>query len=142
MNTIMNKLFFASLAVSFTVMAASSSYTPTPMLGLNGNSLTVKLASGTSPQVSADWWLLASTPWGHWYYYVYPNHWIDAGTDLSRIAPAYQGYLFALPPFEVVNLSNIPSGTYTFYFGIDTNMNGILDTKGQYLVYHSLLVQV
>ena len=87
--------------------------------------LTASLDAGTSEGVNADWWVVASTPFG-WYYYVHPDQWYYA-PDLSYVQPAHQGPLFTLGPVGVLNTSGLPPGTYTAYFGVDTVMNGQLD---------------
>jgi hypothetical protein len=88
-------------------------------------SLTASLSPGTSSGVNADWWVAAVTPFG-WHYYVYPDGWYYT-PDLLNIQPAYQGALFTLSPVEVLYTSGLPTGTYVFYFGVDTVMNGQLD---------------
>ena len=39
-----------------------------------------------------------------------------------------QGALSNLGSYEILNTSGLGAGTYTYYFGIDLNMNGTLDT--------------
>jgi len=85
-------------------------------------SVTIELNPGIYPGYPADWWVLADAPFG-WYYY-------DAGTEtwLPGFKVSYQGPLFELtPPSEVLNTSTLPTGGYTFYFGVDGNRNGNLD---------------
>ena len=66
---------------------------------------------------NADWWLAADTPFGLYFFT------FDGWT--TDWAPGYQGPLFHLAPFEVLNIpiSGLPAGTYTLYFGVDTNMD-------------------
>jgi hypothetical protein len=56
--------------------------------------------------------------------------------------PAYQGPLFHLPSFEVVRMpaSVLLEGTYTFYFGVDTVMDGKITMGNAY--YDSVQVNV
>ncbi len=96
-------------------------------LSLNGSSLAISLIASSYLGNNADWWLVAMTPWGHWYSYVYPNQWKDLGTDLNKATPAYQGPLIDLSNLVLFNTTGIPSGNYVIYFGVDTNMNGVLD---------------
>ena len=105
---------------------------PVPSISFNSSSVTIQLATGSFIGKSADWWVVAATPWGHWYYYVYPNKWIDAGTDLSGISSAYQGQLFDLPSFELIKTLGLPKGIYTFYFGVDMKLNNLLDLDQLY----------
>jgi hypothetical protein len=88
-------------------------------------SITVSLNSGSSEGMNADWWVAADTPFG-WHYYVCPYGWYYA-PDLSNIQPAYQGPLFSLSPMELLNMTGLPTGTYTIYCGVDTITNGQID---------------
>ena len=87
-------------------------------------SVTVELGPGDYTGYPADWWVLADAPFG-WYYY-----------DLNGWRPGqsvtYQGGLFNLAPYEVLNESGLPIGGYTFYFGVDGNMNGTIDFPLRY----------
>jgi len=83
-------------------------------------SITTELDPGIYPGVPADWWCVADTPFG-WYFYD------DTGRWLRGFEVSYQGPLFTLtPPFEILNISDLPIGGYTFYFAVD-NRNGNLD---------------
>ena len=97
-------------------------------------SINITLDSGGSSGEDADWWILAETPLG-WYYYD-PK----GGSWLPGLSFAYQGPLFDLSPVEILNITGLPPGTYTFYFGVDMNMNGSLDL-GQ-LSYDSVGVNI
>lgn len=95
-------------------------------------SLTVVLDAGGSTNENADWWAVGDTPYG-WYYYNLLSGW------LPGLIVTYQGALFDLSPYEVMNMT-LPSGFYTFYFGVDMNMNGSID-MGQ-LYYDSVDITV
>ena len=108
--------------------------TPTPDIKVNGTdgpldiggvaipiSITVALISGDSLGDNADWWLIADTPTGWYRYNAGSGSWVP-GQSVS-----YQGALFDLATFEVLNISALPIGTSTFYFGVDTVMNGSLN---------------
>jgi len=84
-------------------------------------SVTVRLDPGSYDGKDADWWLVANTPFGWYYYNAYEGSW------LSGLSFTYQGPLFDLALVEILNIADLPVGTYTFYFGIDTDMNGSLD---------------
>jgi len=43
--------------------------------------------------------------------------------------PVYQGGLFNLPATEVLNMTGLPVGSYTFYFAVDLPMNGLLNEE-------------
>ncbi len=69
--------------------------------------------------------MVADTPFGRYYYN--KNKW------LSEFHVTYQGPLVALtPPVEVLNVSGLPAGNYTFHFGVDGNRNGIFDEPFYY----------
>jgi hypothetical protein len=89
---------------------------------------------------AADWWLVASTPAGDWLYYRYPDQWFNAGPALENLAPAYQGALFALGATPLQGPIELTSGAHTFYFGIDTLMNGALDLNAT--VYSAVSVEL
>jgi len=69
---------------------------------------------------NADWWLAAVTPLFDVFFYIRDQGWTDAWM------PGFQGPLFYLDSFEVLNMpvSGLPAGTYTLYFGVDTVMDG------------------
>jgi len=81
---------------------------------------------------NADWWVVADTPFGSFCY--------DLTAWYPGLFPVYHGPLFILSPFTVFNYSSLPIGTYVFYFGVDGNMNGILD--GDQIYYDSVSVTV
>jgi hypothetical protein len=107
---------------------------PSPGIFLNDTSVTISLGPNAELGQNADWWLVAYSPWGQWYSYVYPNKWVDIGTDLSHVTPAYQGPLANISSLELFDITGLAGGTYDLYFGVDMNKNGVLD-YGQ--LYHS-----
>jgi len=104
----------------------------TTSVSLNGSSLTVSLTAGANEGKTADWWFVALAPSGHWYSYIYPGQWVDIGTDLGGVHPAYQGPLTDIAGLVLFDTKGIPSGNYTFYFGVDTNRNGVLNDDQLY----------
>jgi hypothetical protein len=89
---------------------------------------TIQLDAGEQAGEPADWWILAETPMG-WYSYEYPGTWHFSGSSGVNLLPAYQGPLFNLTePLEVLRATGFPAGRYAFYFGVDTLVNGLLDT--------------
>jgi hypothetical protein len=86
-------------------------------------SLTIQLNPGTYANNNADWWIAVDTPFG-WFY-------LDLmGGSLAwkpGVFVTYQGPLLNLPSSELLRISGLPVGTYTFYFAVDMNMNGSLD---------------
>lgn len=100
--------------------------------------VTVELDPGSHSGKDADWWVIADSPFG-WYYYD-----IDCGCWISNPGPylpvTYQGPLFDLsPPLEVLSMSALPTGAYTFYFLVDIMMNGQIDEP---FYYDSVVVEV
>jgi len=114
----------------------------------NGSDRAIEVASGTNVSVTislipedeigqnADWWVAESAPDGWQYYDVIGGSW----SFLPGLSVTYQGPLFGLPSFSVLNTSGLSEGTYTFYFGVDINMNGSLDFDQ--LSYDSIVVNV
>jgi hypothetical protein len=67
---------------------------------------------------SADWWVLAETPFG-WYHYKFSTGKWEKGKTVAR-----QANLEQLDPMTVFNKSGLKVGTYKFYFGVDLTMDG------------------
>ena len=92
--------------------------------------LTVSLDPGMYVGQESDWWIYAVTPFGQ-HSYLNPEGW-QLGIDSVLQAP-----LVAFSGFEVLN-SPLPAGTYTIYFAVDDNKDGILDATW----FDSVQVQV
>jgi hypothetical protein len=93
-----------------------------PLTLSRGSALSVTVALDAMGRIGdgVDWWLLALTPFG-WYHYNVGSGWApDPGLT-------YSGPLFDLPKYEVLNMSILPAGSYTFYFGVDMEWDGSLD---------------
>ena len=84
-------------------------------------SIEIQLTPGGYAGDNADWWLVAATPFGFFHYQPSNGLW-ESGLTYS-----HQGPLFSLEEFEVLNISGLPTGSYTIYCGVDMNMNGSLD---------------
>jgi hypothetical protein len=92
----------------------------------------IELDSGNYPGYPADWWVLADTPLG-WYYYDLNNwRWGQSVT--------YQGGLSDLAPYEVLNTSGLSTGNYIFYFGVDGKKDGKITNSS--LFYDSVQVTI
>jgi small GTP-binding protein len=88
--------------------------------------LDLSLESNDAAGKAVDWWVVRKSPGGLWFWYVHASKsWVESPLD-SPI-PAHQGNLFDFGPFTVFNASNLPIGSYRIYFGVDTNVNGVLD---------------
>lgn len=90
-------------------------------------SVSISLTAGSNLGVDCDWWVAAATPFGWFYFDVGTMSWTYAGASYTDLSFTYQGPLFDLSTFEVLNMPGLPVGTYTFYFAIDKNMNGVID---------------
>ena len=146
--------WFILISIVMTLGFANSFAETLPVLNIKGNgqsgqvslmpndNLSVKLDidPGTFAGIKADWWLVAKTPSGDWYSWVYPTGWINIGNNINAISVSHQGDLFSFKDFEVLNLSKLPTGNYDIYFGVDGNMNGYLDYSS--LVYSNLKINV
>ncbi|MEJ2684335.1 MAG: hypothetical protein P8Z71_08065 [Candidatus Sulfobium sp.] len=100
-------------------------------------SVTLSLDAGDGAGTYADWWVIADTPVGL-YYFAPPGLWYSASAGFR---PAFQGPLFNLAPVEVLNLAGLPAGPYLFYFGVDTNVNGYIDYGHLYFDYVSVDIE-
>ena len=97
-------------------------------------SITVELSPGSHDGEDADWWVLAKTAYG-WYHYSAATQSWQAGFSVS-----YQGTLREVAVRELLNRQIQSAGDYTFYFAVDTNMNGTVDKDVLY--YDSVAVEV
>jgi hypothetical protein len=102
-----------------------------PLTLSSGDMLTISISldTGAGNGRNADWWILAETPMG-WYYYVYPGMWHIQGSSGADPLPAYEGPLLDLvEPLQVLGVTGLPAGEYVFYFGVDTTVNGLVDME-------------
>ena len=119
----------------------ADSVTTTPDIQANGSDGPVTLAAGGSAALTIglqttdtgteykDWWVYADTPFGP-FSWVYPTGW-QAGEARTILFPVVNLNQFTLPP-----ALPLPAGTYTFYFSVDANGDGVRDNT------HSDSVQV
>ena len=132
-NTAATVANFRQSANAFTIdIKANSSDGPVTISQSEPLSIAINLnAAGNTD--NADWWVLGNTPMG-WYRFAVPGGW---GPGISV---THQGPLFDLASYTVLNATGLPLGDYTFYFGVDTVMNGSLDL-GQ-MTYDSVNVSI
>jgi hypothetical protein len=104
--------------------------------------VTIALDPKSLNGINADWWVVASTPSGLYFYDISGG----ALTWLPGLTVTHQGPIFSINPLEILNASRpfpgLTSGTYIFYFGVDMNMNGLLDSGPLFLFYDSVQVNV
>lgn len=92
--------------------------------------ISIMLDPGSYSGVQADWWCIATSPFGR-YYRDSSNQWRE-GFHVS-----YQGPTFEITtPFEVSNMGYLRFGSHTFYFGINRDRNGTLDEPLNYGSVH------
>jgi hypothetical protein len=107
-----------------------------PVLIRSGNNLsvtvTLDLLSHTGLQT--NWWVLADTPMGWYYYDLQTKKWAVGQSFASPAIPTY------LPPLEVLNISDLQTGTYTFYCGVDGQFDG--ESGRGSLYFDSVVVHV
>ncbi|MBF0609110.1 MAG: hypothetical protein HQL61_16345 [Magnetococcales bacterium] len=82
--------------------------------------ITVALDAGGFSGQNADWWLQALTDFGAFYYDVVGGSW----SWRPGKAVTYMGPLFNLSQTEVLRMSGLPVGTYSFSFQADLTMDG------------------
>ena len=98
-------------------------------------SISVSLDPGSHSGENADWWVAESTPSGSFNYYN-----LSTGSMVPGLSPTHQGPLFSLASTQLFNRSDLTVGTHTFYFGVDLNMNGLLDMNSIY--YDRVIINV
>jgi hypothetical protein len=115
----------------------NSAVDPVPDIKANGSdgpitinrsdtlAITVEFDKGSFAGFEADWWLVAMTPLG-WYHYDRDLGWLP-GREVTLQIP-----LRDLQTREVLNMSGLPAGEYTFYFGIDLVKNGKINLGQAY----------
>jgi hypothetical protein len=78
--------------------------------------ITVALDPGDYAGFTAEWWIAAKTDFG-WYFYDSTYNWVATTVPVGNIP------LFSLPATSVLNMA-LPVGKYTFYFALDSTLNG------------------
>ena len=125
------------------VFTASGGQEPLPVIRANGSDgpltitqfdtlmIEIALDPGIYTGFHTDWWVLADTPFGWYYYDLIKWEWGKSVTS--------QAALFHLAPYEVLNISDLQMGTYLFYFGVDGNVDGEINNP---LFYDSVEVTI
>ncbi len=96
-------------------------------------SITVQINAGESAGLEVDWWVIALAN-SSWYYRNSSTQWIQFDGNISNCHPEYQGALYDLPVTEVLNITGLQTGAYTFWFAVDYPMDGILNLDGPIVV--------
>ena len=118
--------------------------TPLPDIKANDLDANIAISRGTPVKISvnmdagnyagtpADWWVVALAG-SSWYYLNSSLQWTPFDGKLSNCRPLYQGALFNLPVTDLLNTTALPAGLYTFWFAVDSPMDGILNADGPIL---------
>ncbi len=127
-----------SLGFSLDIRANGQEGTPT-INTTDHLAITVNLEPGSKAGKSADWFVVCASPFGL-YYLNLTTGWTEWKEDLDSLPPTYQGVLIPIPDAPVLDIAGLPAGTYWFYFGIDTTMDGKLTMDT--LIYDAIQVIV
>lgn len=116
------------------LLAPSLIYAATPLVRANGSEGSVAIATSDSIAISihmtdvvsnpvVDWWIAVVTPLPA------PDdvYFFNGSSWTTERLVAYQQATTNIDSLEVLSISDLPVGTYTFYFGIDLNPDGELD---------------
>ncbi len=132
-----------------TVNQAGVEASPIPDIKANGSdgpitigtndtlSIDISLSAGDSLGTDADWWLVVNTPTGGLEYFD-----LTSGAYTSGLLVTYMGPLFNFGSTVILNTSGLGAGTYTYYFVVDSIMNGTLDTGTGQLYFDSVVVNI
>ena len=108
-------------------------------IGTNGTlSVEISLDARDGEGETGDWWVVVNTPTGELESYDLT----PPGAFTPGLMVTHMGALGNLGSTEILNTSGLGAGTYTYYFGIDLNMDGTLDTGGGLFFYDSVGVTV
>ncbi|MFH1476884.1 MAG: immunoglobulin domain-containing protein, partial [Verrucomicrobiota bacterium] len=82
-----------------------------------------------------EWWVL-SLAGSSWYYLNNAVEWTQFDGNLSNCGPLYQGASCNLPAYLLpeLNVPGLPVSSYTFWFAVDSQMDGNLDVDEQTMV--------
>jgi len=125
----------ATTTRTFNVYLATPSFGPTILI--NGHDTSQTINYGEAPTIQAamnpgsyvgypcDWWVVVCAG-DSWWYFNSSYIWTPV-PNLMNSLPIYQGPLFNLTSFTIWNNIPLGRGIYTFYFGVDSILDGILD---------------
>lgn len=113
---------------------ANGSNEPISITAADNLSITISLNPEQELNNNADWWALASTPFGT-YSYVKSLGW------QSGVQPMSQEALSELSENQILTGSGLPTGLYNLYFGVDMNMNGSIDPEQLFYDFVTITVR-
>jgi hypothetical protein len=86
--------------------------------------ISITMGAGELAGQSGDWWLVAGSSAGDFFYFdLTLNNW-QAG-----LVPTFTGPLQSIPYFGLPTISGLPPGEFDIYFGFDPVPNGTLDLE-------------
>jgi len=88
-------------------------------------SIAVQIDPGEYDGIDVDWWIVTLAR-SSWYYLNSAIQWTQFDGNLSNCQPVLLGPLCNLPATEVLTTAGLPAGLYTFWFAVDSPMDGIL----------------
>ena len=140
----MKKKMFAGLVMVLCLIGIGNitEAATTPVIMANGVEEAVNITSEDNLLVTigldtgglntdADWWILCENG-GNWFSYIFPSGW-SSGINLCC-----QTALIDFSSYSIFD-HVLPPGTYTFYFGVDLNPDGVIDLP---LYYDSVVVTI
>lgn len=108
-----------------------------PIKLVQGENTLVSLSFDAYEPIEGDWWVVAKTPFP-----APEDYYFFDGTDWKRTETVFQqGPLVSIPSREVLS-TQLPVGTYTFYFGLDLLKNRVLDIVNDLFDFDSVDVDV
>lgn len=121
----------AHAAVTPTIHAnqTDDSLTVTPSIPV---SISVSLDYQDTQEHSADWWALAEKSDGFYHFDLASQSWQPG------VVATYQGPLMNLADYPIFD-GLLEAGTETYYFGVDTVMNGVIDMDSAWYDYVQVL---
>lgn len=125
----------AALQAGLPIANITANGLDTPInVGTNTNvDVKLNLATGGLTNLEADWWVIYQL--GSTLYFLNPSmQWT------TNEVPVMQTGIFDFADYTLFS-GSLPAGSYTYYFGVDTHMNGVLDIQNA-LFYDSIVINV
>jgi hypothetical protein len=137
----------ASLLTLILLVAPGLIQAGTPIISANGNSTSITVSAADPVTISigmtdaitdpvADWWIAVTTQ------FAAPDdlYFFDGSGWGKQPVVAFQQAFSNFTELEILAITALPVGVYTFYFAVELNLNGVLDMES--LVYASVQVSV
>lgn len=132
--------YYGTVPQTFSLLIKANGSTNDITISQSDNlSITIQLTPAQYEGTAVDWWAAALAN-GTWLYLHRYWGWTTFDGNPANIQPGYQSVLFALPATEILNITSVSPGSYTFWFAVDA-MDGVLNLNGP-MVYDSVTVTV